>query len=174
VQANQIHLTTNLSEPLLELLRDGPVPFDGVEVGPWFTVREIRAYRQMLPDLPFDGYHFEAQPARITMVIERTGCGWVLDIGHARVAAHTLGMDIHDYVTALPLERVVQVHVSGVRERGGRLIDAHEPLQGADYALLRYLLERAHPRTVTLEYIHERGAVLDQLVRLRDLLESVS
>ncbi|MBL7199588.1 MAG: DUF692 family protein [Anaerolineae bacterium] len=266
MQANRMQLTTNLSDPLLELLRDGPVPIDGVEVGPWFTVREIRAYRQMLPDLPFtfhggdriqnvglipgavrriaaylcctgspwvsmhltawlpgmvwimlrhgwrmplpvpdramgrlirqvkrlsrslpvpvllenipplpfDGYHFEAETKRITSVIERTGCGLVLDIGHARVSADRLGMDVHDYLTDLPLERVVQVHVSGVRERGGGLTDAHEPLQPADYGLLRYVLDRTHPQMVTLEYVRERDALLEQLVHLRDLLGSAS
>jgi hypothetical protein len=48
-----IQLTTNLSDPLLELLREGEVPVDGVEVGPWFSVRQVRGYRQALPGLPF-------------------------------------------------------------------------------------------------------------------------
>jgi hypothetical protein len=48
-----IQLTTNLSDPLLELLRNGKVPVDGIEVGPWFSVQRIRDYRQALPGIPF-------------------------------------------------------------------------------------------------------------------------
>jgi len=48
-----MQLTTNLSEPLLELIHRNQAPIDAVEVGPWFSVPQIRDYRQMLPDLPF-------------------------------------------------------------------------------------------------------------------------
>ena len=44
-----IKLTTNLSDPLLELCRDGKVLVDGVEVGPWFSVRQIRDYLALFP-----------------------------------------------------------------------------------------------------------------------------
>jgi uncharacterized protein (UPF0276 family) len=127
------------------------------------------------PPFPFPGYDFEAQAARIRKLLEKTGCGFLLDIGHARVAAATWGIDVHDYLCDLPLEHVVQVHVSGPRMRGSRtreerLIDAHEPLQDLDYALLDYVLARAQPQMVTLEYIRKREALLSQLTRLRDLL----
>lgn len=257
-----IQLTTNLSDPLLELLREGEVPIDGVEVGPWFSVRQVRGYRQALPGLPFTfhasnmidrvglvpgalsrivtyqrctespwisvhvtlwlpgmvglmlrygwrmplpnveratrrfvwqvqrlqrslpvpvilentppfpfpGYDFEAQAPRIREVLDQTGCGFLLDIGHARVAAATWGMDVRDYLRDLPLARVVQVHVSGPRMCEGCLVDAHEPLQEVDHALLDFVLSRARPQMVTLEYIREREALREQLVRLRDLL----
>ena len=50
---HMIQLTTNLSDPLLELLRNGQLLLDGVEVGPWFSVRQIQEYRQVLPGVPF-------------------------------------------------------------------------------------------------------------------------
>jgi len=48
-----IQLTTNLSDPLLELVHTNEAPIDAVEVGPWFSVQRIRDYRHMLPELPF-------------------------------------------------------------------------------------------------------------------------
>jgi uncharacterized protein (UPF0276 family) len=48
-----MQLTTNLSEPLLDLIHRNQAPIDAVEVGPWFSVQQIRDYRQMLPKLPF-------------------------------------------------------------------------------------------------------------------------
>jgi uncharacterized protein (UPF0276 family) len=259
-----IQLTTDLSNPLLELLRDNLAPIDAVEVGPWFSIGQISNYRESLPKLPFyfhggdliervglipgtaskitaylhctqspwvsmhitmwlpgmiglmlrrgwrmplpnperatqrfiqkarrlahsihvpvilenieplpfDGYEFEVQTDLINKVIEETHCGFLLDIGHARVSAARLGEDVHDYLRDLPLNRVVQVHVSGPRMRDGRLFDAHEPLQDADYELLEFVLEQTHPQVVTLEYIRERESLQKQLFRLRDILNA--
>jgi len=259
-----IQLTTNVSDPLLELIRSGEALVDGVEVGPWASPRQIREYRQALPGmpfffhamdligrvglvpgtlarieaylaatespwlsahiplwlpgmvrlmlrygwrmplpdpdratrravrqvrslagsvhipvilennppLPFDGYDFEARTERITTVLQETGCGLLLDLGHARVAAAELGMDAPEYVQRLPLARVAQVHVSGPRLVGGRLVDAHEPLQAADYELLRFVLARTAPSVITLEYIRERQALCEQLHRLRVIVDA--
>lgn len=258
-----IQLTTNLSDSLLELIHSSSAPIDGVEVGPWFSVQQIRTWRQTLPELPFffhggdliervgiipgaipkitaylqstkspwvsmhitmwlpgmiwlmlrhgwrmplpnprratrrfvrqvmrlahstqvpvilenteplpfNGYDFEVRTERITEVLEKTGCGFVLDTGHARVSAAALKMDVHDYLNSLPLDRVVQVHVSGPRVRDGRLVDAHEPMQETDYALLDLVLARTHPQVVTLEYIREQDALREQLFRLRDVVD---
>jgi uncharacterized protein (UPF0276 family) len=259
-----IQLTTNLSDPLLELVHNNEASIDAVEVGPWFNVQQIRDYRQILPELPFyfhggdliervglipgaisriaaylrctespwvsmhitmwlpgmvwlmlrrgwriplpnperatqrfirqvrklarstqvpvilenveplpfDGYDFEVQTERITEILKRVDCGFVLDTGHARVSAAVLEVDVYDYLGDLPLNRVVQVHVSGPRMRDGRLVDAHEPLQETDYALLDFVLERTQPRVVTLEYTREREALQEQLFRLRGILDS--
>ena len=48
-----IQLTANVSDALIELMRDDEPPIDGVEVGPWFSVRQILKYRRTLPELPF-------------------------------------------------------------------------------------------------------------------------
>lgn len=122
--------------------------------------------------LPFDGYDCEVRTERVTEILEETGCGLLLDVGHARVAASVLGMDVRDYLCALPLVRVVQVHVSGPRTRGGRLVDAHEPLQEIDYELLSFVLARTCPSVVTLEYTRERDALREQLRDLCRILES--
>ncbi len=39
-----IQLTTDVSGPLLELIRDDKAPIDAVEVGPWFSVQQIHDY----------------------------------------------------------------------------------------------------------------------------------
>jgi sugar phosphate isomerase/epimerase len=124
------------------------------------------------PGLPWQGYGFEAEPERIAAVLEESGCGLLLDTGHARVAAAAMGVDVHDYLERLPLERAMQLHVSGPRTRDGRLVDAHEPLREIDYALLDGLLARTHPQVVTLEYIRERDALREQLHRLRRMRDA--
>lgn len=121
---------------------------------------------------PFPGCEFEIQPALIRQVLERTGCGLLLDIGHVRVAAAALGIEAREYISSLPLDRVVQIHLSGPRMREDRLFDAHETLLEEDYDLLEHTLIRAHPQLVTLEYIRQQKALLDQLTRLRKIINS--
>jgi uncharacterized protein (UPF0276 family) len=119
---------------------------------------------------------YTADPAFISAVIEESGCGLLLDLGHARVAAHYHAAPVRDYLARLPLNRVVEVHVSGPRPGpfpDGRLIDAHQPMQEVDYDLLVWVLEQSSPRAVTLEYSKDRAQIKAQLIRLRALLDSL-
>lgn len=131
---------------------------------------ELPVILENLPSLPADKFAFVADPICVTEVLESTNCSFLLDIAHARVAAANQGREILEYLCQLPLERVVQIHVSGPRPRNGFLCDAHEPLQEADYAILEWVLERTSPQVVTLEYFRERGLLREQLVRLRKTL----
>ena len=117
--------------------------------------------------LPFDGYDFWSYPEYICEVLERSGCGLLLDTGHLRISAERLGMRVETYLNQLPLERVMEIHVSGPRRRGGRLVDTHETLLAVDYQLLESLLARLTPRAVTLEYIWDGIKLSKQLKRLR-------
>jgi uncharacterized protein (UPF0276 family) len=117
-------------------------------------------------------------PDVIRAVIEETDCGLLLDVSHARIAAETLEMPVEDYLRALPLERVREMHVTGVQRfegtwltrmraagvpeievqrRAGQLQD-HLPMTDEDWKLLATILERTRagqvgaPWTVTFEY----------------------
>jgi uncharacterized protein (UPF0276 family) len=124
---------------------------------------------------------YVVDPAFIASVVEETGCGLLLDLAHARVAAHYQGEPARDYLARLPLDLLVEIHVSGPRPLpaskgagGGRLFDAHEPMQEVDYGLLAWVLERTSPRAVTLEYSKDRAQLQAQLCRLRGLLDGHS
>jgi uncharacterized protein (UPF0276 family) len=122
---------------------------------------------------------YTADPAFISAVVEESGCGFLLDLAHARVAARYQGEPVHDYLLRLPMERLVEVHVSGPRPEpqadsrsaGGRLVDAHQPMLEEDYVLLAWVLERSRPRAVTLEYSKDPAQIVAQLARLRAILD---
>lgn len=128
-----------------------------------------------MPSFPTRRYIHEVDPARIRRVLDETGTGLLLDLPHARTAAHVLGLNVHDYLTQLPLERARQIHVCGPRVRRrlvGKpaLLDAHEPMQAEDYALLAWVLEKTQPEVVTLEYFKEKEPLSEQLDRLAESL----
>jgi uncharacterized protein (UPF0276 family) len=165
------------------------VVFDGVnralsatiEREPLFATicRNLTALRAALPvpliveNLDYNPsgvYEHICEPDFITAVVEATGVGLLLDLAHAQVSAAALGMPIDAYLEALPLDKVVQLHVSSPRWRDGRLVDVHEPLTERDYDLLRAVLIRTAPHAVTLEYHRDAQALMDQLERLRSIL----
>lgn len=123
-----------------------------------------------LASLPQSKYAYAADPALISEIVRSSGCGFLLDIAHARVASSYLGMKVHDYLECFPLDLVRQIHVSGAREINGTLKDAHEAMQGEDYAILKWLLQRTNPAVVTLEYFRELEPLRQQLWKLREIV----
>jgi len=148
-----------------------------------------------VPFFPNLAHVFITEPDFVAEVIERTGCGLLLDLAHARVSANVLGYGIHDYLARLPLERTVELHLSGprplkelepkrqalVRENAHsvahmvafgeeNLVDAHAPMQEEDYTLLEWALERTEPKAVSLEYFRQPEPLREQLLRLNRIL----
>lgn len=113
-----------------------------------------------------------SQVAFIAEVAERFDVGLLLDLTHLAVSAHNLGFDAGDALEDLPLDRVVEVHVSGMSVQDGIAWDDHATLAPAPVLeLLRKALDEASPRAVTLEYNwapdHRLDAVVDQIEVVR-------
>jgi uncharacterized protein (UPF0276 family) len=117
-------------------------------------------------------------PEAISRVVAETGCGLLLDLSHARLAAHKLQSKGRAYITGLPLTHIQEIHVTGirrlaghwlaaaqqmapddelVRQYAGDLID-HLPMTSADWKSLRWALGQIRhghwhaPWTLTFEY----------------------
>ena len=80
-------------------------------------------------------------PEVITRIIEETGCGLLLDIAHASIAAHHIGMDEHEYISRLPIQRVRELHFAGIHLVGEMLQD-HQSILDANWPLLDWVLAR--------------------------------
>jgi len=124
-----------------------------------------------LHSIPGERYNYAASPEVITDLLAQTDCGLLLDLAHARVAAGFQGVEVRRYIERLPLDRVMQVHVSGPRMKHGRLFDSHESMGEADYELLEWILGVSSPQVVTLEYFREQEPLREQLERIRELLD---
>jgi uncharacterized protein len=128
---------------------------------------------------------FVSDPQWITAALEISEAGFLLDIAHARVSAYHRHELETDYLDALPLERIAEIHVSAPRLETDGLRDRHLPLQAQDYALLERVLERVGSvKLITLEYggipdvghtrdgreiripRNDSGALLEQLAHL--------
>lgn len=102
----------------------------------------------------------------ITEVLERADCRLLLDVNNVQVNADNHGFDAAAFIDALPLSRVVQLHVAG-GERRPKLDDLIIDTHGTDVsprveALMARVVERIGPVPV----IYERDSSIPSLPEL--------
>ncbi len=152
----------------------------------------------MVENVPYpDGYFGDSllaevvDPAVVSEIIRRTGCGFLLDIAHAiRACEGTNRADVKAYMDAMPVSALRELHVVGMApepdERGVRR--DHLPMTEADWRMAEWALGRIRsgrwqkPHTLAFEYggIGEKFAwrsdatvIAEQAPRLYDLAHSV-
>lgn len=127
------------------------------------------------------------EPRVISEIVRETGCGFLLDISHARIAARHLGMDERAYMLGLPCHRLQELHFTGLHQVNGKWVD-HLPVLDEDWPILEWVIERiqlghwAHPWLLTFEYggVGEKYAhrsdpqvIGDQVPRLDEIIHRV-
>jgi hypothetical protein len=107
----------------------------------------------------------------ITSILDRSGCQLVLDVNNVYVNSQNHGFDPAAFIAALPLERVVQIHVAGhTRASDGFIIDSHgaaviDPVLD----LLAGVIERTGPMPVLLERDNDVPPLAELLGELRTI-----
>ncbi len=86
-----------------------------------------------------------AEPEIISQVVEATGCGFLLDVSHARISAYYYGMDPREYIEALPVQKLRELHFTGIHNWDGYWMD-HLPLLDEDWPWLDWVIEKINVR----------------------------
>jgi uncharacterized protein (UPF0276 family) len=113
---------------------------------------EVAFLREQLPDqtiiaenLPWVNYlpqlEIACNPDLINELIEECDLGLLLDLSHAKMSSHLLGIDVKNYIGRLPTKRLVELHVTGVRPYNGSLSD-HFEMQPDDWPLLEWACQQ--------------------------------
>ncbi|MDP2823473.1 MAG: DUF692 domain-containing protein [Sulfuritalea sp.] len=120
-----------------------------------------RLKRRMLLENPASYVEFAASTLAETEfigeVVRRTGCGLLLDVNNVHVACVNHHRDPREYIRALPLHAVGQIHLAGfardVDAAGDPLlIDSHgAPVAQAVWDLYAFALERLGPLPTLIE-----------------------
>lgn len=92
-------------------------------------------------------------PEFVAEMCRRNEVDLLIDLTHLFIAAKNIGWNAFEALEMWPLERVVEVHISGASRAEGKWWDNHaaaapEPV----FNLLEFLLKRSRPRAITLEY----------------------
>ena len=81
--------------------------------------------------------------AFITQLAARADCELLLDVNNVYVSSRNHGFDAHEFIDAMPRERVRQIHLAGHEDHGSHLIDTHDqPVCDAVWALYAYTVKR--------------------------------
>ena len=92
----------------------------------------------------------------INMVLDRSGCGLLLDVNNVYVNAQNHGYDPRAFIDRLRLDRVGQIHMAGHTPVGDILIDTHgQDVPDPVYDLYAYTLQQTGPVTTLLERDHD-------------------
>lgn len=93
----------------------------------------------------------------ITEVVERTGCGLLLDLTNVRVSCVNHGLDPCDYLGGLPLDAVDEIHLAGYAidsdaDGATLLIDDHgSAVDGHVWALYKDVIRQLGPKPTLIE-----------------------
>lgn len=108
----------------------------------------------------------------IAKLMKRTGCEWLLDVNNVYVSAKNHGFDPHEFINAMPADRVRQIHLAGHEtDANGFLIDTHDhPVCEDVWDLYRYTIERLGPVPTMIERddnIPDLSELIEELNRAR-------
>jgi uncharacterized protein (UPF0276 family) len=88
----------------------------------------------------------------ISRILEQADCGLLLDVNNVYVNSQNHQFDPYDFLSQIPLERVVQIHVAGHHQFPEGLVDTHgAPVIDSVWDILRWTMTRCHPCGVMLE-----------------------
>jgi len=115
------------------------------------------------------------QSAFVSQICANTNVGLLLDLAHLFISSRNMKFDAAQELLKFPLERVVEVHISGVDCAQQDAWDDHaRAAPDGVYQLLESALERVTPRAITLEYNwssrFSESALLSELKRVRDVI----
>jgi uncharacterized protein (UPF0276 family) len=118
--------------------------------------------RQMLLENPSTYVAFEQSNMDeidfISAVVERTGCGLLLDVNNVYVSSINHAFSPEAYLDAFPMEHVQEIHLAGHapdRDEAGRalLIDAHDrKVADVVWQLYERVIGRSGPMPTLIEW----------------------
>ncbi len=127
--------------------------------------------------LSFDDSHI-VEADFLAALVQRTGCGLLLDINNVVVSAHNMRFDARAYLDAFNMDAVGEIHLAGhaVDVRGGvdLMIDDHgSPPTDEVWSLYEYAVTRAGARPTLVEWdkdVPALDALLDQAGKARRIM----
>jgi uncharacterized protein (UPF0276 family) len=79
----------------------------------------------------------------IAQMAKESGCNLLLDVNNVYVSCYNHRLDPKAYIDALPLDKVIQVHLSGHTNNGTHIIDTHDDaVVDAVWALYKYTVHQ--------------------------------
>ncbi len=128
------------------------------------------------------------EPKIISQIVRQANIGFLFDLSHARLAAMQTGQNEKEYISALPLDRMKELHITGLGTRDHLQID-HMPMTEEDWRWAQFACDQIgagawpKPWCAALEYggtgpaflwRTDANVIRTQVPRLYDMVKKVS
>jgi uncharacterized protein (UPF0276 family) len=154
------------------------------------VIEQFGAEQVIVENIPADPrvMHAALLPNVIRRLVDETGCGFLLDISHARLSARLFGIEEYEYLKMMPCERLHEIHVTGIDYDSQGEIHDHMALTEADWPFVEWVLDQTRsgvwsvPWVMAFEYggsgplfawRSESRVIAEQVPRLYTLAHSV-
>jgi uncharacterized protein (UPF0276 family) len=146
-----------------------------------FAIENIRWLKGVLPPqvkiaiennnfYPTGAYQHVTDANFISEVVDRAGIRFLFDMAHAEITAWNTKVSSEDYLAALPMRQVIQIHVSQhALNAEGMAFDAHTLPNGNFYERVRAFTETLNPEYLTVEYYKDKDGLIEILRRCQEL-----
>ncbi len=89
----------------------------------------------------------------LAQVLQRADCGILLDINNIYVSSRNHGFNPHDFLRAIPRERIGQIHLAGHSDHGDYIVDTHDAaVCDAVWDLYRWATDELGSFTTMIEW----------------------
>jgi uncharacterized protein (UPF0276 family) len=156
-----IYERSKLNMKLLRTAYDGPVGLENYNFYPTGLYNQI------------------CDPDFMAEFLDKFNAGLILDLAHAAISAVNMGFDPFYYLERLPLDKVVEIHVSRPQlptEPGKLGVDTHEYPEAREWSWLTFVLERTRKFNlkpiVLIEYYKDMEKLKECMLEMIKILDT--
>ena len=132
--------------------------------------RDIGIALENINYYPTPAYQHVTETHFINEIIRGNGLSFIFDLAHARITAYNKNEDYRSYISELPMDKMVQLHVSRHRiNEKGLAYDAHEEVEDADLEEARDIMRKFSPEYLTVEYYRDKDKLIQTLKQCKKL-----
>lgn len=115
----------------------------------------------------------------ISRLLKESGCNLLLDVNNVYVTCFNHRIDPKEYIDSLPLNKIIQVHLSGHNNMGTHIIDTHDNYVTEEvWGLYKYLVIAANriPNTMIEwdDHIPEFPVLLSEIEKAKSVIDRSS
>jgi len=118
---------------------------------------------------PTGAYEFVTNPEFIAEIVYENEINFLFDIGHAKISAFNHKIDFNNYFQKLPLNRMIQIHISKPSlNNENEMIDSHELPDSQDILEAEEIINKYDVEYNTIEYYKNTIKLVNILKQIKN------
>ncbi|RPH52395.1 MAG: DUF692 family protein [Desulfobacteraceae bacterium] len=119
---------------------------------------------------PTPAYCYITESDFITDVVTKNNIHLLLDIAHGKITAYNKKIDYRDYLATLPINNMIQLHISGHGIDSNNIAyDAHDLPDESIYREVQSMIEMFPVKYLTVEFYKDHDGIIRELERYNRL-----